>query len=229
MSIAAVEHVFADADAQAQGLADAVGARLREAIAARGGAWLAVPGGETPRRFLAVLAQQKLDWLRVSVAPTDERLVAADDVRSNARLLREALLDRVPARCLTLVDRESGKMDLSVATRELPRKFDVVVLGMGVDGHCASLFADADNIAAALRADANERVMPMHSPSVPEARVTLTLSALVTTRALFVLIRGAEKRRTLEFALRGEEPFAQAPIRAVLEQAPVVPQVYWCP
>jgi 6-phosphogluconolactonase len=69
----------------------------------------------------------------------------------------------------------------------------------------------------------------MQSPSVPEARVTLTLSALVATRALFVLIRGAEKRRTLESALRGEEPFAQAPIRAVLESAPVAPQIFWCP
>jgi 6-phosphogluconolactonase len=64
---------------------------------------------------------------------------------------------------------------------------------------------------------------------VSEARVSLTLSALVATRALFVLIRGAEKRRTLEAALRGEEPFAQAPIRAVLEHAPVAPQIYWSP
>ena len=228
MSIAPLEQVFADADAQAQGLADAVAARLREGIAARGSAWMAVPGGETPRKFLEMLAQRKLDWPRVSVTLTDERLVPADDARSNARLLRDALLDRVPAAFVPLVDSRSGKMNVS-APAELPPTFDVVVLGMGADGHCASLFADGDNIVAALRADSSVPVMPMRSPSVPEPRVTLTLSALVATHALFVLIRGADKRRTLQAALRGEEPFAQAPIRAVLEHTPVAPQVYWSP
>jgi 6-phosphogluconolactonase len=215
VSIAPVEHVFADADAQAQGLADAIAARLREAIAARGSAWLAVPGGETPKKFLAALAQRTLDWPRVVVTLTDERLVPADDARSNERMLRDVLIAPTRARFVPLQS-------------EVPQSFDAVVLGMGADGHCASLFADADNIAAALRADA-ATTMRMQSPSVPEARVTLTLSALVATRALFVLIRGAEKRRTLESALRGEEPFAQAPIRAVLEHAPSAPQVYWSP
>ncbi|MBS0570133.1 MAG: 6-phosphogluconolactonase [Proteobacteria bacterium] len=229
MNSVPVEHVFADADAQAQGLADAVGTRLRAAIAARGGAWLAVPGGDTPQEFLRALAQQTLDWPRVNLALTDERLVPVNAARSNARLLRESLLDRVPARFLPLVDGQSGKTEVPAAATGLPKTFDVVVLGMGADGHCASLFADADNIAAALGADGGTRVMRLSSPSVPEARVTLTLSALVATRALFVLIRGVEKRRTLESALRGAEPFAQAPIRAVMEHAPVVPQVYWSP
>lgn len=228
MSIAPVERVFADADAQAQGLADAVGACLRDGIAARGGAWLAVPGGETPRKFLEMLAQRKLDWPQVSVTLTDERLVPAYDPRSNARLLHEALLDRVPATFVPLVDAQSGKLHLPMPV-ELPRTFDVVVLGMGADGHCASLFADGDNIATALRADSGVPIMPMRSPSAPEPRVTLTLSALVAARALFVLIRGAEKQRTLEAALCGEEAFAQAPIRAVLEHAAVAPQVYWSP
>ncbi|MGH8091015.1 MAG: 6-phosphogluconolactonase, partial [Rudaea sp.] len=94
MSIAPVVHVFADADAQAHALAAAVGMQLREAIAARTGAWLAVPGGETPKKFLAALAQENLDWPRLNVTLTDERLVPASGARSNARLLREALLGR---------------------------------------------------------------------------------------------------------------------------------------
>lgn len=228
MSIAPVEFVFENADAQAQALAVAVGARLREAIAARGGAWLAVPGGATPRKFLAALARQTLDWPHVTATLTDERLVPADDARANARLLRESLLDHVPARFLSFVDAHDGTMDLCAAA-EFAHGFDAIVLGMGADGHCASLFADGDNITAALRADADVLVMRMHSPSVPEARATLTLSALVSTRALFVLIGGTEKRRTLESALRGAAPFEDAPIRAVLEHAPVAPQIYWCP
>jgi 6-phosphogluconolactonase len=229
VSIAPVVHVFADADAQAQALAAAVAARLREAIAARAGAWLAVPGGETPKKFLAALAQENLDWPRLNVTLTDERLVPADDARANVRQLREALLDRVPAAFVPLVDAQSGKVDLSATAAKRAQIFDVVVLGMGTDGHCASLFADGDNIDAALRADADVPVMRMRSPSVPEARVTLTLSALVATHALFVLICGAEKRRTLEHALSGAEPPAHAPIRAVLEHAAAAAQVYWSP
>jgi len=228
VSIAPVVHVFADADGQAHALAAAVGMRLREAIATRTGAWLAVPGGETPKKFLAALVQENLDWPRLNVTLTDERLVPAGDARSNARLLREALLDRVPAAFVPLADSQSGKTNLPTPAK-LPRTFDVVVLGMGADGHCASLFADGDTIAMALDADAPVAAMALRSPSVPEPRVTLTLSALVATRALFVLIRGAGKRRTLEHALSGVEPFAQAPIRAVLEHAVVAPQVYWSP
>jgi 6-phosphogluconolactonase len=216
VSIAPVEHAFADADAQAQGLADAVAARLREGIAARGSAWIAVPGGETPKMFLAALARQALDWPRVSVTLTDEREVPAVDARSNERMLREVLVAPTQTRFVPLQS-------------AAPRPFDAVVLGMGADGHCASLFADGDNIAAALRDDTGVLVMSMRSPSVPETRVTLTLPALVATRALFVLIRGTDKRRTLESALNGVEPFARAPIRAVLEHAPVAPQIYWCP
>ncbi|MBU6198427.1 MAG: 6-phosphogluconolactonase [Xanthomonadaceae bacterium] len=216
MSIAVDMRVFSDANAQAEALAAAVGTCLRAAIAARGGAWLAVPGGVTPRKFLGMLAQQKLDWARVSVTLTDERCVAADDARSNEGMLRQVLIAPTQARFAPLQS-------------AVPRPFDAVVLGMGADGHCASLFVDGDNIATALRADAPESTMPMRSPSVPEARVTLTLAALVHTRGLFVLIRGEEKRRTLESALRGAEPLTHAPIRAVLENAPVAPQIYWCP
>lgn len=229
MSIAVDMRVFADARAQADALAAAVGTRLRAAIVARGGAWLAVPGGETPRKFLAALAQQTLDWQRVTATLTDEREVSADDARSNARLLRETLLDHAPARFVPLADLQNAKADSSASAKHLPRPFDAVVIGMGADGHCASLFADGDSIADALRPDAAEVALPMRSPSVPEARVTLTLAALVDTRALFVLIRGEEKRRTLAAALRGQAPFARAPVRAVLAQARVLPQIYWSP
>lgn len=229
MSIAPVEHVFANADMQAQALVEAVDAQLREGIAARGGAWLAVPGGETPRKFLDALACQELDWPRVSVTLTDERQLPEDDPRSNARLLRECLLDRVPAQFVPLVDARSGKMESATTPKGLPRTFDAVVLGMGADGHCASLFTDGDNIDAALRFDADEPIMSMRSPSVPEVRVTLTLPALVATRALYVLIQGERKRHVLAAALRGAAPFGHAPIRIVLEYAKVPPQIYWCP
>lgn len=224
MSIAVDMHVSADANAQAQALAQAVAERLRAAMAERGTATLALPGGETPREFLRALARHKIDWPHVTVVPTDERQVPADDPRSNARALREFLIATTDARFVPLYP---AGHDLSATIAAL-RPFDAVVLGMGADGHCASLFADGDNIAAALRADTSDSIMTLRSPSAPEARTTLTLAALADTRALFVLIRGEEKRRTLDAALRGDAPFAHAPIRAVLQNAAIVPQIHWC-
>ncbi|MGH8041443.1 MAG: 6-phosphogluconolactonase [Rudaea sp.] len=229
MSVAPVEQVFADADTLALALAGAVGADLRKALSERSTAALAVPGGATPRKFLTALSRLTLDWPRVTVTLTDERQVPADDPRANTRLLREALLERAPARFVPPAEAHNGEVDSAGLAATLRMPFDAVVIGMGADGHCASLFADGDNIAAALRTDAAVAFVPMRSPSASEPRITLTLSALVDTRALFVLIEGARKRHTLDAALRGEAPFAQAPVRAVLANAAVAPQIYWCP
>lgn len=229
MNIAVAEHKFADANAQASALAEAVAMQLRDALAERDAAWLAVPGGQTPWQFLEALAQHALDWPRVNITMTDERLVPMDDARSNSRLLRESPIGRVPARFVPLAVGQGDRADLAALEKQLPQRFDAVVLGMGTDGHCASLYPDADVIAAALRVDAGERLMRMHTPSVPEPRVTLTLPQLTATRALYLLIRGAAKQATLDAALHGTAPFAQAPIRAVLAHAPAVPQIFWCP
>jgi len=227
-SAAPVMRDFADAQAQAQALAGEVATQLQSAIAVRGNAWLAVPGGNTPQAFLAALARQDLDWPRVSVTLTDERQVPVDDARSNARRLRDALLDRVPARFLPLVDAHGTMID-AVTVQALPRRFDAVVLGMGADGHCASLFADADAVEAALDPAARDAVLRLRSPGVPESRVTLTLRALVATRALYVLIQDAEKRRVLERALHADAGGNSLPIGRVLASATVVPQIFWCP
>lgn len=229
MNLHAAWREFADPAALAEALADAVAADLGEAIAARGRAALALSGGATPRAFLRALAQRELDWSRVTVTLADERWVAPDDARSNERLLRETLFAGAAAsarfvplhRDAPAPEDAVATVDADIARIGLP--FDVVVLGMGLDGHTASLFPDGDRLATALDARGASYVSPMRSPSAGEPRMTLTLPALVATRHLVLHIEGLDKRRVCESL------DAAAPLGAVLAAASAPVDVYWSP
>jgi len=235
MAVAIVERVFADAETLAQTLALNVANELRTGIAARGEALVALSGGTTPRRFLELLAQQSLDWTRTTVTLADERWVPPQNPRSNERLLRETLLRGAAAAAhfvplyTAAAGPEQGCASIAANVAKLHFPFDAVVLGMGNDGHCASLFADGDRIDDALRADAEARVMPMHAPSAGEPRMTLTLAALVNTRSMFVHIQGAEKDDVFARIQRDAPGLAQAPIGKVLQHSPVMPILFRCP
>lgn len=230
MRIDVSENRFADSQKLADALAGEIAARTRRAIDERGKATLVLPGGNSPRRFLTRLGEQPLDWARVTVTLTDERQVPADNQRANARLLRDTLFlgTAAAANFVPLYAQAAdGTVDAAHIEADigaLPLPFDAVVLGMGTDGHCASLFPDADRLADALRADAGARVMPIQAPSAGEPRVTLTLAALVDTRSLYLHIEGDAKRRVLDRVLRGES----APVGDVLRHAGTRPQIYWC-
>ena len=231
----AIEHDFVDPEALAQALAQAIANDLRAGVEARGAALLALSGGNTPRRFLEILAQQSLDWSRVTVTLADERWVPPSDARSNERLLRETLLRGSASMAkfvplyVAAVDPEAAQATIAANIAKLSLPFDAVVLGMGLDGHCASLFPGGDHLAEALRADSDTRVLPMRAPEATEARVTLTLSALVSTRAMYLNIEGVAKKAVLDHSLDGDPQFAETPIRAVLHHSPVTPEIFWCP
>jgi len=106
--------------------------------------------------------------------------------------------------------------------------FDVVVLGMGSDGHTASLFPGGDHLNDALRPNNVARVLPMRAPDAPEPRITLTLSALTSTRAMYLHIEGAEKKMVFDQAMSADAR-DRAPIRSVLESSQVTPGIFWCP
>jgi 6-phosphogluconolactonase len=217
----------------AAALARAVAADLHEAIRLRGTALLAVSGGNTPKAFLRALSQERLEWGRVSVTLTDERWVAPDDARSNAALVAANLLQNLAAaaRFVPLYakagDPETGLAEVVARIGALPLPFDALVLGMGLDGHCASLFPGGDQLERALRYDAPERVLPMRAPAAPEPRITLTLPVLVNTRRLYLHIEGLAKREILRLAL---EPGGESlPVGALLRRAPETAHLYWCP
>jgi 6-phosphogluconolactonase len=216
---------FGNGEEIAIGLADWTAERLREAIAARGVALLIVSGGKSPARFFDRLSNVDLDWTRVAITLADERRVADDSPRSNARLVRERLLrNRAEAASFTpLADvRLPEDQELAAASARianLPMPADVVVLGMGDDGHTASWFPGADGLVEAMDAAARQLVAPIAAPDAPEPRLTLTGRVILRARAIVLEIQGEGKLATFAKALESG-PVEAMPIRAVLRGAP---------
>jgi 6-phosphogluconolactonase len=214
---------FPDGAALAAAFAAWTSALLQQGIDERGEALLIVSGGTTPKRFFAALAASAIDWTRVTITLADERCVADDNPRSNARLLRETLLrDRAAAaRFAPLANSklspEQERADANARVADLPLPADLVVLGMGDDGHTASWFPGADNLAEAIDPAARPLVLPMRAPGAPEPRLTLTARVLLRARALALHVEGADKRETLARAM-GPGPVEEMPIRAALRE-----------
>lgn len=227
-----LRHEYRDADALAAALADDVAARLRDAMAERGAATLVLSGGSTPARFLRRLGTRELDWSRASVTLADERWLPERSERSNARLLRETLFRGAAcdAHFVPLYeDAATPEAAMDTVRRRidaLPLPFDVVVLGMGGDGHTASLFPHGDTLSRALTGADGVRVLPMRAPAAPEPRVTLTLPTLLATRHLVLHIEGHAKRAVFDRAAAGSE---SPPVAHVIRLATTPLHLYWCP
>jgi 6-phosphogluconolactonase len=197
---------------------------LTQAIATRGAALLAVSGGTTPQRYFHALSQQPLDWSRVAVTLVDERCVPDDHPRSNARLVRAALLQNLAsaAKFTPLAEsRLTPEQELASARSRvamLPLPADLVVLGMGDDGHTASWFPGGMGLAEAMDPAARVLVAPITAPGIPEPRLTLTGRVILRARQIALQIEGPGKLATLQRALE-DGPVEAMPIRAPLRQA----------
>jgi len=225
---------FAGIEALAAALASEVSIALGAGIASRGRASLAVPGGRTPAPFFQVLRQMPLDWQAVDVTLTDERWVPESDPASNAALVRASLLQgpAAAARFHPLHEPSVAEADAPAhiwqALQPLPRPFDAVVLGMGEDGHFASLFPGDPGLRGALDPRAAAGCVMMQAPVAPRRRISLNLAALLQTRRLFLLVSGAAKRALLLEAGRAD-PGDRWPVSALLAQRQPVTEVYWTP
>lgn len=216
---------YRDREMLARDLAGRLADELAGALA-QGPASLALPGGDSPAPVFEALSGAALDWDRVTVLPSDERWVAPDHPRSNAGLIRRHLL-RGPAAAATLLEFYTGDPVPEAAEHKLMRlirplqPLSVVLLGMGADGHVASLFPRGPRLALAL-SDEAEAVMGMQAPD-GECRMSLTLPALRGARHRHLLVLGEDKRRVVEEAA-GRDPM-DAPVAAVLEGT----TVHWAP
>lgn len=214
----------------AEGLALNVAEHLRVAIAARGTAVLVVSGGRSPVAFFQHLAKQALDWSKVLVTLADERWVPVEHADSNAGLLKRYLLQG-PAANARFLSLYSASANLEEAAAHVDRLLaelpgiDVLVLGMGDDGHTASLFPSSPNLVEALKPDGERRCWPMLAPSVPHQRLSMSRALLASARFTALSISGQSKLHTLNAALAGGD-LAEMPIRAFL-QPPL--EIYWCP
>ena len=215
---------FADTGALAESFADWSAEHLRAAIAARGMALLVVSGGSTPKLYFAALAKRDIDWSRVAVTLADERRVPDDSPRSNARLVRETLLQGAAAKaqfCPLADSRVAPEQEVAAAAARvarLPLPADLAVLGMGEDGHTASWFPHAPGLSEAIDPAARSLVCAMDAPDGLEPRLTLTGRALLRARALALQIEGQSKAAVYARAL-GEGSVEDMPIRAVLRGA----------
>jgi len=219
--------------AAAATLAEQVVATLQKGVASLGMASLVVPGGRTPLPLFEALKDADLDWSRIAVTLTDERWVPENDPSSNAALVRDGLLKAraSAARFLPLYDGSADAVaaapDVWRSLQELPRPFDAVVLGMGEDGHFASLFPGNGALSAALDPYAAPACVVMQAPDAPRERISLNLAALRQTRRLFLLVAGAAKQQVLLASARGEPD--GHPVAALLALRHPVPEVYWAP
>lgn len=201
----------------AAGLSEMVSSELTTMIASRGMASLALAGGSTPRLFLQLLGKAPLDWSRINITTTDERLVAMDHARSNARLVDETLLQSAAAK------KAFFALNSGASLQQLRQQFvqyfvplDVCVLGMGDDGHTASLFPGIDEDLMA--PNGQHLLAEVNPPGDLEPRYTLTARALLMAPCIHLLIHGENKKAVLDKALSGDD-FAQMPVRCILHQA----------
>jgi 6-phosphogluconolactonase len=225
---------FADAETLSGELAAQIAGALTAAIAARGLASLVVSGGRSPVRLFEILRTLPLEWNRVCVALADERWVDPQDAASNERLVRDVLLkdQAAGARFLGLKNGaptpDLGAVSAWETFARVPRPFDAMVLGMGDDGHTASLFPGSPNLASALNPSAVAGCAGMWSPLPPQPRLSLNLTALLDSRRIVLLITGESKWRTF-IAASAPGPEQDMPVRAVLRQTRTPIEVVWSP
>jgi len=223
-------NIEAMVDALSNRLASAIGGGL----AARGRAVLALAGGRTPFPVYRRIAEAPLDWARVTVLPTDERWVQAEHPASNLREMRSAFAAARGLRLVSLTPVEPSTRPSAdfaqVALTDVAGPFDAVLLGMGGDGHFASLFPGSAELDAGLRGEADALVVHPEPlpPEAPFARISLSASRLLNTRRLLLAITGEAKRAVLQRA-QAQDDARALPICAMLHQSHVPLEIHWSP
>lgn len=216
-------------------LVAALVARIEELLSAgireRGQATLAVSGGSTPLPLFARLSEMELGWDRVTIALVDERWVDTGSEDSNENLVRRHLLQKKAAAARFVgmkndaATARAGEEACAARLQTLPCPWDCLILGMGNDGHTASLFPGAANLAAAVDMHSGRICMAIQPPAAPHERMSLTLPSILNSRQLILHLQGAEKKKVLAQAQEDGDA-AEMPIRYVLRQQTAPLAVY---
>lgn len=227
-----MEHIFDSRDEASVAAAERMVAALSRRLDGQGEASVVVSGGTSPAGVFRELSRTVLPWSDVHVVLSDERWVPADHEDSNEKLVRETLLaGEAQGASLLGVYRQGVAIDerCSEINEELlqaPFPFACALLGMGEDGHFASLFPDADNLREGLDADSRQLCIPVQTAASPHARVSLTLSALSRSDEIVLLIFGDAKRDVYEAAKTSSNGL---PVSHLLRQKRAPVHIYWAP
>ena len=212
-----------------------VGFIVESAVDARDASLIAVPGGKTAPPIYARVAKQKLPWKKVTIIPTDDRLVAVDSELSNVREIARTFLP-LGARVVPLTSEAADDYKLAgnaadARLQDLPWPPDLVWLGVGADGSVASILQGPD-LQAALDAPKARRAIGVRPDPAPSdgdrARVTLTRAAILSARTILVTITGQDKRDLLEQAIADGQS-SKLPIGRVLAELDQPIDIHWCP
>ena len=224
---------YDDMDELAEAVAGDVGFIIESALDARGQALIALPGGKTPLPIYEKLAAAPIKWKHVTIIPTDDRLVAVDNPLSNVAMLAKAFMPK-GARVLPIAtenkDHKAAGNAADARLQDLHWPPDLVWLGVGTDGHTASIFAgpDMDDALNAPKARRAVGVLPDPMPiEAPVARVTLTRHSILSARTLLMVLTGADKRALVEQAIK-DGPLSPLPVGRVLADAEQAFDIHWC-
>jgi len=225
---------YKNKDELAKHLAERISAKLASAIKKRKIASLVVSGGTTPIPFFHALSMSPIDWTSIILTLVDERWVDVTDPASNELLVRDNLLQNYAAKArliglkTTSPDPFLGEIECESKINGISRPFDTVVLGMGNDGHTASLFPNDARLADGLDPNSKRSCIGVSPENSPYERISMTLPAILDCRHLFLHITGRKKKEVFNKALE-DGPVQDMPIRAFLRQNKVELSIFWAP
>ena len=225
-----LEHFFASREEASVAAAEHIASALRSNLSKQDDAALIVTGGSSPARCYTELANTDLEWSQVHVLLSDERWLPASDDNSNEKLVRETLLveNAADAELIPIYSADSGAvercLELNELLPEMPLPFACALLGMGEDGHIASLFPDAENLEQGLDVDNPEWCIAVESAASPHPRVSMTIRALLDSEQIVLLFFGESKRDVYEQA---KSKLATFPVSTLLSQDRTPVHVFW--
>lgn len=224
---------YDDADEMADAVAGDAAFIIESALDARGQAVIALPGGKTPLAIYDKLAAAKVDWKRVTILPTDDRLVPMGDSLSNITAIAKVFLPKgvrvLPITSEAASDYKAAGRAADARLQDVHWPLDLCVLGVGGDGHTASIFPgpDFDEAVAGPKERRATGVMPDPlPPEAPVARVTLTRAAIASARALMIAVTGQAKRDVIERAIL-DGPMSPHPIGRILAEVELPVDIHW--